>query len=318
MGCNTSKVAVQPHSSDAWSNKPPSASKKGRPNSNLVRVKPKTKADADVTQDKIPQTEIIMRKDSIRSKGSMHDNTTGNNRGISSATSKMSTHTSDSGLEADYAHVITENCDPHLINAVEEDNRPPTPELVVSGKQIESRKRSGGKNRRAQESADILAELQSQGIVTRPASRLGNGMAFEISLDPNNEFLKAQRPPPRLAKLKKRKKKSKKTKEEIDAKIKAAEERRKKKESEMIERLNTSKKEMQVQTTLDESERSQKKHVEIKMSNALDKAAENRKAKMEALKERLKEKQRHAEKVRLAKLERMKEDSNETEPTSEV
>ncbi|XP_071964380.1 uncharacterized protein [Antedon mediterranea] len=314
MGCNSSKVDIQPRSSsDAWSSNKPT-SKKGRPNSNLVRVKPKNKSDADVTKEQPPQTEIIVQKDSNQNDFVVDG--TPVNRGISSATSKTSTHTFDSGLEADYAHVITESCDPNLIKTVEEENRPPTPEFMVSGTQIEARKRSGGK-RRNKESADILAELQSQGIVTRPASRFGGGLAFEVNLDSSEEN-KQIRPPPRLAKLKKKKKKSKKTKEEIDAKIQAAEERRKKKEAEMIERLNTARKEIQVQTALDESERSQKKQLEVKIDVTQDKAAENRKARMEALKEKLKQKQRHAEKVRQAKIERMKEGKHESEMTSEV
>ncbi len=131
-------------------------------------------------------------------------------------------------------------------------------------------------------------------------------MSFDVMIAPEFGILK--KPPGRLASLKKTKKKKKElTKEEVEAKMKAAEERRKRKEAKMIARLSTSAKELKVHKIANDQERTIQEQTEVKISQTLDKAAANREAHFRAMKEKMEQKKRHAEKVRLAKLERLAE-----------
>jgi len=232
---------------------------------------------------------------------------------VSSATSKVSRRSGDSGLEADYGHVITEYSHPNWI-----EERPTTPELFVSGLKCESRK-SSGKGRlnsgtttgRLQTTAEILGELKSQGIIStshtapQQAPKKG-GTSFDVMIAIDFDELK--KPPPRLSKLKKKKRKSKTmTKEEVDAKMARAEERRKAGHSKIRAKLDTMKKEAAVHQVAEQVEETQKKQTEEKINEVLDQAAKNREAHFKAMKERLDEKKKHAEKVRQARLARMAE-----------
>ncbi|XP_078544091.1 stathmin domain-containing protein 1 [Lissotriton helveticus] len=87
-------------------------------------------------------------------------------------------------------------------------------------------------------SSDILEELMMQGIIQSQPRFVRNGEAFDVMVEGNRKPLK--RPPAKLEKLKTKKKKKKElTKEDIDRKIRAAEERRKTKEEELKKRLRT-------------------------------------------------------------------------------
>ncbi len=99
----------------------------------------------------------------------------------------------------------------------------PSADLSINGTQISSRKRSG-KDRENRTGKDIIGELKSQGLLSKPVAAQ-SGMAFDVMIAP--EFGILQKPPARLAKLKKRKSKKRTlTREELEAKLKSAEERR--------------------------------------------------------------------------------------------
>ncbi|XP_041484108.1 stathmin domain-containing protein 1-like [Lytechinus variegatus] len=300
MGCNSSKstqVMELGPDGEVVSRKSSASSKRGRSAGKTVRDVNENANDVEVLNDKLGSTGSL---------GSQLD-TKSQDRLVSSATSKISRRTMDSGLEADYGNVITEYSHPNMI-----DDRPETPDLFVTGMKCESRKSSGNtKARNAQTTEQILGELKSQGIIstssTAPqiAPKKG-GTSFDVMIAIDFDELK--KPPPRLAKLKKKKKKSKKlTKEEVDAKLKAAEERREAKRSKLRAKLDTMKKEAEVHQNSEAQEEAQKKQVAEKVNESLDQAAKNREAKFKAMREKLEQKKRHAEKVRQAKLARMAE-----------
>ncbi|KAM3928876.1 stathmin domain-containing protein 1 [Leptodactylus fuscus] len=90
--------------------------------------------------------------------------------------------------------------------------------------------------RERQTSSDILEELMSQGIIQSQSKIVKNGEAYDVVVDTPGKSLR--RPPAKLEKLKTIKKKNKSlTKEDIEAKMNAAEERRKTKEEELKKRL---------------------------------------------------------------------------------
>jgi len=111
MGCSSSKdnVTTIPvrSSSQAWTeeknavnlnnnSKPASAGSRKSKSGKLVRVKSKDDVEVLARDDTIIQTDRSASQHSLRSE-------TGTiNRGVSSATSKVSTHTFDSGLEEDF------------------------------------------------------------------------------------------------------------------------------------------------------------------------------------------------------------------------
>ncbi|XP_072226000.1 uncharacterized protein stmnd1 [Leuresthes tenuis] len=87
-------------------------------------------------------------------------------------------------------------------------------------------------------SSEILEELLSQGIIPVGQSRDGgSGAAYNIALDGREGVVR--RPPARLESLKAKKAQSLLSREEIDEKMRLAEERRKFKEDELKTRLRT-------------------------------------------------------------------------------
>ncbi|XP_022089114.1 uncharacterized protein LOC110978426 [Acanthaster planci] len=303
MGCGGSKNAVTPSvgSSQAWSDppgsKPASAgsskTKPGRPNSKLIRVKSGSGGRKETAVTELKRDRAVSRE-SLRS----DTGSAGVVRGVSSATSKASAHTCDSGLEADYGYIITEESDPTLVETVMDRQRPNTPDLTLHGTQISCRKRSG----KARTDQDIIKELKTQGLLSKPVAG-HSGMAFDVMIAPDFGMLK--KPPARLAKLKKKKtKKRTLTKEELEAKLKKAEERRRLKEAQKIEKLNTTAKEKHVHESLDASEEAQKREVAIKNASDMERVAENKEARLQAMKEKQEKRKAHAEKVRLARLAR--------------
>ncbi|XP_073487210.1 stathmin domain-containing protein 1 [Aquarana catesbeiana] len=87
-----------------------------------------------------------------------------------------------------------------------------------------------------QTSTDILEELMSEGIIQGQSKVVRNGEAYDVMMETPGKPLR--RPPAKLEKLKTKKKKNKSlTREDIEAKMKAAEERRKTKEEELKKRL---------------------------------------------------------------------------------
>lgn len=326
MGCSSSKEPVALPSSNinnnrnmAWSNEAPlpikpdiartDSSRTGKNKKSSPKITRINSAESsgstdveDITPNKNAMA-ILKKQNSENSLESLGEDDGSLNRGVSSATSKTSAHTFDSGLEVDCPGMITESSDPAEVERIESQNRPSTPDLSLVGTKIESRKKSGGKSK-PQTAAAILGELQSQGLLTATPARAQNGMAFEVMIAP--EFGVLKRPPPRLAKLKKRKKKqSELTKEEVEEKLKAAEARRKRKEAKMIARLNTSAKERQVQAAMDSFVESQRTQTKSKMTQELDAAAQRREQHFRQLQQKLEEKKKHAEKVRQAKQERL-------------
>ncbi|XP_070555161.1 uncharacterized protein [Ptychodera flava] len=292
MGCKSSKIAIVDEKNEAWvksidpkASKPRSGKK---PKRNVFLVEEYNDGNKDKTKRS-------------GSESSLESDVEGQTRIVGSATSKVSSRTYDSGLGEDYAHVITETSDP-AHHKIAEDGRPSTPEFTLTGTQIQTRKRSG----KTRDSDDILQELQQQGLLSssRPKSR--GGLAFEVLLSPEGS-LEQKRPPPRLAKLKKRSKKKKQlTKEQLEAKLIAAEERRKAKEQEMKEKLAAQiSREKQIEA-LDAFAESQKRVAE-QSHEKVDRATINREAKMKALQEKAQKRKEHAERVRQLKLQRQAE-----------
>jgi len=309
MGCNSSKdnVSVIKSSSQAWTDERNAANNNKKPTSAGSRKGSGKKQVTIKSQDSV---EILAEDGLIKTdrSGSQHSlrSENGNfNRGVSSATSKMSTHTFDSGLEEDMLpNMITEDSTSDQ-QQIADNNRPPTPDLDVVGTQIQSRKSSSKSIRQGQSSKDILNGLRSDGLLAAFGKKQG-GMSFEVMIAP--EFGILNKPPARLTSLKKIKRKKKTlTKEELEAKMVAAEERRKRKEAKMIAKLNTSAKELAVHKVATIVEKEQKDLAEEKLTKTLDKAAANREAHFKALKEKMEQKKKHAERVRLAKLERLAE-----------
>ncbi|XP_075067428.1 stathmin domain-containing protein 1 isoform X2 [Mixophyes fleayi] len=90
--------------------------------------------------------------------------------------------------------------------------------------------------RERQASSDILEELMTQGIIQSQSKIVRNGEAYDVMMETPGKSLR--RPPAKLEKLKTIKKKDKSlSKEDIEAKMRAAEERRKTKEEELKKRL---------------------------------------------------------------------------------
>ncbi|XP_073534907.1 stathmin domain-containing protein 1 isoform X2 [Phyllobates terribilis] len=142
--------------------------------------------------------------------------------------SAMSKGTLDSGV------VLDEGAGSHIPGTVTETMFSPRTAIslnkdisVLNGESI---------TRERQTSSDILEELMSQGIIQSQSKVVKNGEAYDVLMDTPGKSLR--RPPAKLEKLKTIRKKSKSlTKEDIEAKMQAAEERRKTKEEELKKRL---------------------------------------------------------------------------------
>ncbi|XP_002731635.1 uncharacterized protein LOC100373799 [Saccoglossus kowalevskii] len=296
MGCKSSKVAVVADTNDTWVD---SVDVNKKPSSGKPRSGKKAKGNVFLVQECKSGETLRSGSDS-----SLDDLPEGPTRAVGSATSKISSRTCDSGLGEDYSHVITEGSDPQKQKLA--GDRPDTPDFMLSGQQIQVRQRSAKKNR---DTASILEELQQQGLLSsvpeRPQSR---AVAFEVMLSGDEGLAPIRRAPPRLARLKKRHKKKKHlTKEQLEEKLKAAEERRKAKEQEMKEKLQAQlNKDKQVHDALATFEKSQKAAEEA-IIDKVDRAAEKREAQALALKEKMQKKKEHAERVRQLKLQRQAE-----------
>ncbi|XP_038059889.1 stathmin domain-containing protein 1-like [Patiria miniata] len=128
-------------------------------------------------------------------------------------------------------YMITEGtADGDELLELETAERPPTPYLFVVGTPLFAKKISNKEKLHArQESQEILRDLRNSGIVARPETRAG-GLTYEYFVKEKFEFLK--KPPARLQKLKKAKKLREargdaKLREEVESRMKMAEERRK-------------------------------------------------------------------------------------------
>nr|XP_033791056.1 stathmin domain-containing protein 1 [Geotrypetes seraphini] len=92
--------------------------------------------------------------------------------------------------------------------------------------------------RERQTSSDILKELMLQGIIQSETRFVRNGEAYDVMVETSEKPLR--KPPVKLEKLKiKKKKKTTLTREDIENKMKAAEERRKVKEEALKKRLRS-------------------------------------------------------------------------------
>ncbi|XP_041104460.1 stathmin domain-containing protein 1 [Polyodon spathula] len=90
-----------------------------------------------------------------------------------------------------------------------------------------------------QKSSDIMEELVKQGIIQSHPRLVRNGEAYDIMVESSEKQLK--NPPLRLETLKTKKKRTPLTMEDIEKKMKSAEERRKTREEELNKRLRTKK-----------------------------------------------------------------------------
>lgn len=151
MGCSSSKetVALPANNNNArnlaWSDdepspvnmtleKPVSASsrKSKKSQSKIIRVSSAESSHTeveDISPNKNAMT-ILKKQNSENSLESLADET-GSNRGVSSATSKSSAYTYDSGLEVDCPGMITENSDRTVLEKIETEGRPTTPGNLI-------------------------------------------------------------------------------------------------------------------------------------------------------------------------------------------
>jgi len=178
--------------------------------------------------------------------------------------SAKSTRTTDSGLgELDDPEIITEDTvDSDKLKVLNFDERPKTPDLCIQGNQLPRRKSPKGKRvsfgdrcefEEVKNRINSLAPLG--GITERPESR--GGLAFDIILCPETGNRKKR--PSHLKNLEKRKKKSKKlTKEQLEEKMKNADEKRKEHNQQIIEKAHQmNSRERQLKLALDEFARRQ-------------------------------------------------------------
>ncbi|XP_018553538.1 stathmin domain-containing protein 1 isoform X2 [Lates calcarifer] len=157
--------------------------------------------------------------------------------------SAVSKGTTDSG-------VVMENKEiPELPGAVPRKLPPLTSECVRETSPGLLRRDSAGQER--QKSSEILEELLNQGIIPVGQSEgrtSGAGEAYSIMLDDRDVV--RRRPPARLESLKDKKLQSLHTREEIEEKIKLAEERRKLREDELKMRLRAQSARVRVRTSV--------------------------------------------------------------------
>ncbi|CAH1254076.1 STMN3 [Branchiostoma lanceolatum] len=305
MGCGSSKATQVVPASQAWDSTQMKANAKDvREGSSKSRKSRKSSGGKSAVKRLSGSTSSIGSLDSSSSDRE--------NRLVSSATSKSSNKSGDSGLGEDYAKVITEDSDPNDVRQVETDRRPKTPDFELAGQAI-SRTRSG-----KQRSEDILRQLQQEGLVRPKTSGGGRSLAFEVQLGPGNKLPPVnQLPPPRLAKLERRRKKKKLTKEELEEKMRRAEERRQKKEQEVREKA--------IQTRIKESTHNpmavfaeQQKELAEKVEEKVNEAEKKREAHLKALRDRLRQKEEHAKKVREAKLKALENPPQDMEIKEDV
>ncbi|KAM4029656.1 stathmin domain-containing protein 1 [Anomaloglossus baeobatrachus] len=142
--------------------------------------------------------------------------------------SAMSKGTLDSGVGLD------EGAGSHIPGTVQETVFSPRTAIALN-KDI-SVLNGNSVTRERQTSSDILEELMSQGIIQSQSKIVKNGEAYDVLMDTPGKSLR--KTPAKLDKLKTIRKKSKSlTKEDIEAKMQAAEDRRKTKEEELKKRL---------------------------------------------------------------------------------
>ena len=174
-----------------------------------------------------------------------------------SAVSKVSGNTTDSGYADENPCMITEDSTPHE-QEVAKGGRPTTPDLSVSGKGLMSRRICSATTRHLQELKVSLKPLQvterstsspsitshkqslsetpptksvsfaedhelSPQIIQRPASR--GGMAFDIQFTP--ETGNTKHTPSKLARLERKTKSAEALRQDLEERMRAAEERRK-------------------------------------------------------------------------------------------
>ncbi|KAM4688690.1 stathmin domain-containing protein 1 [Discoglossus pictus] len=114
----------------------------------------------------------------------------------------------------------------------------PSPRANGLNKDLPSLNSNQGQVRERQKSSDIMEELINQGIIQSQSKVVRNGEAYDVTVDMEDKPLR--RPPAKLEKLKTiRRKNNSITREDIETKMKAAEERRKTKEEELKKRLRS-------------------------------------------------------------------------------
>ncbi|XP_053323096.1 stathmin domain-containing protein 1 [Spea bombifrons] len=144
--------------------------------------------------------------------------------------SAMSKGTMDSGLG--HEEEITREILPGTVT-----EKPTSPRRINALNNDQSLLTSRSQHER-QASSDILEELITQGIIQSKTKTVKNGEAYDVMVETSGKPLR--RPPAKLEKLKTSKKKNTSlTKEDIESKMKAAEERRKTKEEELKKRLRS-------------------------------------------------------------------------------
>jgi len=256
MGCSASKATAVVTAS-------PLPAKQDE-NNNERLSKTKSPVERQTSGSKI--IKIKESEDSLR--GSLNSLTSASDSSNKSdrESSAKSTRTTDSGLGEleDDPNIITENTtDSDKLKEVKIDERPSTPDLSIEGTKVPRRKTLkekrvsfGDREEYEQVKNRINSLAPLGGIIERPESR--GGMAFDIVLCP--ETGNRKRRPHHLKSLEKRKKKSKKlTKEQLEEKMRHAEEKRREHNQHIKEKAQQmiSARDRQVKTALDEFARRQ-------------------------------------------------------------
>ncbi|XP_029446565.1 stathmin domain-containing protein 1 isoform X3 [Rhinatrema bivittatum] len=152
--------------------------------------------------------------------------------------SALSKGTMDSGLglEDELAGGDLPGTVTNKLSAREKESRENTDSMLFGDGLIS--KNGNLQERERQTSSDILKELMMQGIIQSQTRFVRNGEAYDVMVEPSEKPLR--KPPVKLEKLKiKKKKKKTLTREDIENKMRAAEERRKVKEEALKKRLRS-------------------------------------------------------------------------------
>jgi hypothetical protein len=214
---------------------------------------------------------------------------TGNERA-----SAKSSRTFDSGLGEEYAHIITEHSDQERKQSVEKEERPPTPDLPIVGRSIAAR--HNAKLQPVFPAHNSNPQNINLCIVERPASR--SGQAFDITFTNEGTPNRKKLPLP-IARLQAQKRKHEFSREELDEKLKKADQRRQESERQMLERLAQQiDKQCHTQQALQSFADKENKRLEEQLQKSIDKNHSNREAYLKSLRDKLRAKENHAKVVR--------------------
>ncbi|ESP02453.1 hypothetical protein LOTGIDRAFT_237958 [Lottia gigantea] len=210
-----------------------------------------------------------------------------------SATSKVSKHSSDSGLGGeDHSDFITEDSDPHVVDEIQKNFQEPlTLDLSVVG--VKCPTRLSAKQKQRQEEQQVIETLRNEGLITKLTGQSSKGLAFEIIQERPESVI----PPARLEDMKRKKmQKEELTEQEIRQKLFEAERRRKQLEEERIVKVKSMEKTETAGAIQAFVQR--QKLLEDQQTKKMEEAVVARQTRLREMRDKLKQKERHAQAVR--------------------